>query len=361
MAITHSGMVVTGVMLAQTIPTVAMGPLAGVTLDRFDRKQPFYPAYLTASRNAKAKKLKFAITAGIGSDHVELKAAAVHSLAVVEESFSNGISVAEHVVMMALSLLREYLPTHQSAGGGGWNIADCVSRSYHIEGMYFGTLGAGRIGLAILRRLKAFDVVLHCYALHRQRAEVEKELGLTYHDTPESLLKVCDVVDLMMPVYPETTGLFNDAMFAQMKHGPYLILYARGSLCDRDAVFRAIDSGKIAGCAGDVWYPQPAQFDHPWRTMRHNGMSPRTSGTSSSRQARYAAGTRENVECSFSKRPIGKRVSDCRRRGSRWRWRSRLQALAPVDTSSRSLRALEIRLAVLGAKNLIERTEQPAR
>jgi formate dehydrogenase len=268
--------------------------------------QPFYPAYLTAERIAKAKKLKLAITAGIGSDHVDLKAAAEHGLTVVEESFSNSISVAEHVVMMALSLVRDYLPAHQFAAVGGWNIADCVSRSYDIEGMHFGTLGAGRIGLAILRRLKPFDVVLHYYDPHQQPAEVEKELGLTYHDTPESLLKVCDVVNLMMPLYPETTGFFNDAMFAQMKHGSYLINCARGALCDRDAVVRAIDSGKIAGYAGDVWYPQPAQFDHPWRTMRHNGMTPHTSGTSLSGQARYAAGTREILECWFEKRPIRK-------------------------------------------------------
>jgi formate dehydrogenase len=101
----------------------------------------------------------------------------------------------------------------------------------------------------------------------------------------------------MMPLYPETTGFFNDAMFERMKHGAYLINCARGALCDRDAIVRAIDSGKIAGYAGDVWYPQPAQFDHPWRTMRHNGMTPHTSGTSLSGQARYAAGTREILEC----------------------------------------------------------------
>ena len=83
--------------------------------------QPFWPAYLTAERIAKAKKLKLALTAGIGSDHVDLKAASAHGVTVAEETFSNSISVAEHVVMTVLSLVRNYLPSHQFAAEGGWN------------------------------------------------------------------------------------------------------------------------------------------------------------------------------------------------------------------------------------------------
>lgn len=266
--------------------------------------QPFWPAYLTAGRIAKAKKLKLALTAGIGSDHVDLKAAAAHGITVAEETYSNSISVAEHVVMMVLSLVRNYLPAHQYAVNGGWNIADCVSRSYDLEGMHFGTLAAGRIGLAVLRRLKPFDVKLHYYDPHRLSPEVESELGLTFHDTPESLLKVCDVVNLQMPLYPSTEGFFNDKMIGLMKRGAYLVNTARGALCDRDAIVRALQSGQLAGYAGDVWFPQPAPVDHPWRTMPNNGMTPHMSGSSLSGQARYAAGTLEILQCFFEGRPI---------------------------------------------------------
>jgi formate dehydrogenase len=234
--------------------------------------QPFWPAYLTAERIAKAKKLKLALTAGIGSDHVDLKAAAAHGITVAEETFSNSISVAEHVVMMVLSLVRNYLPSHQYAVNGGWNIADCVSRSYDLEGMHFGTIAAGRIGLAVLRRLKPFDVHLHYHDPHRLSAEIERELNLTYHPTPESLVKVCDVINLQSPLYPATEHMFDDRMFELVKHGTYLINTARGKLCDRDAVVRALESGKLAGYAGDVWYPQPAPVDHPWRRMPNQGI-----------------------------------------------------------------------------------------
>lgn len=266
--------------------------------------QPFWPAYLSPERIKKAKHLKLAITAGIGSDHVDLKAASEHGLTVAEVTFSNSISVAEHVVMMALSLVRNYLPSHQIANNGGWNIADCVSRSYDIEGMHFGTLAAGRIGLAVLRRMKPFDVHLHYYDPHRLSPEIEKELNVTFHDTPESLLKVCDVVNLQMPLYPSTQGMFDDKMFGLMKRGAYLINTARGALCDRDAVVRALESGQLAGYAGDVWYPQPAPIDHPWRRMPNQGMTPHISGTSLSAQARYAAGTLEILQCFLEKKPI---------------------------------------------------------
>ncbi len=145
--------------------------------------QPFWPAYLTAERIAKAPNLKLAITAGIGSDHVDLQAAIDRGITVTEVTYSNSISVAEHVVMMILSLVRNYLPSHQWVRDGGWNIADCVSRSYDLEGMQVGTVAAGRIGSAVLRRLKPFEVGLHYTDRTRLPADAEAELGVTFHPT----------------------------------------------------------------------------------------------------------------------------------------------------------------------------------
>jgi formate dehydrogenase len=269
--------------------------------------QPFWPAYLTAARIAKAKKLKLAITAGIGSDHVDLQAALERGITVAEVTYSNSVSVSEHVVMMILSLVRNYIPSYQWVVNKGWNIADCVSRSYDLEGMTVGSVAAGRIGTAVLKRLKPFDVKLHYTDRHRLPADVEKELGLTYHPDVESLVKVCDVVTINCPLHPETEHMFNDALIGKMKRGAYIVNTARGKICDRDAIVRALKSGQLAGYAGDVWFPQPPPKDHPWRTMPHHGMTPHTSGTSLSAQARYAAGTREILECFFEGKPIRER------------------------------------------------------
>jgi formate dehydrogenase len=266
--------------------------------------QPFWPAYMTAARIAKAPKLKLIITAGIGSDHTDLQAAMDQGITVAEVTYCNSISVSEHVVMMILALVRNYIPSYQWVVNKGWNIADCVARSYDVEGMVVGTVAAGRIGTAVLRRLKPFDMKLHYTDRHRLPESVEKELGVTYHPNVESMIRVCDVVTINCPLYPETEHLFNDKLIAQMKRGAYIVNTARGKICDRDAIVRALESGQLAGYAGDVWFPQPPPKDHPWRTMPHHGMTPHISGTSLSAQARYATGVREVLECWFEGRLI---------------------------------------------------------
>jgi len=266
--------------------------------------QPFFPAYLTADLIEKAPNLKLAITAGIGSDHVDLDAAIKHGITVAEETYSNSISVAEHVVMMILSQVRNYLPSYQNVLDGGWDIAECASRSYDLEGMSVGSVAAGRIGTAVLRRLAPFDVKLHYTDKFRLPEEVEDELGLTFHESAQDMAPHCDVITINAPLHPETEGLFDDDLLSTMKRGAYLINTARGRICDEGAIVRALESGQLAGYAGDVWAPQPAPADHPWRTMPHHGMTPHISGTTLSAQARYAAGTREILEDYFGGRPI---------------------------------------------------------
>jgi formate dehydrogenase len=208
--------------------------------------------------------------------------------------------------MMILGLVRNYLPSYEWVLKGGWNIADCVSRSYDLEGMTVGSVAAGRIGLAVLKRLKPFDVKLAYTDRHRLPADVENKLGLTFYKDVESMVPDCDVVTINCPLHPETEHLFNDYLIRKMKRGTYIINTARGKICDREAIVRALESGKIAGYAGDVWFPQPAPKDHPWRTMPNHGMTPHISGSSLSAQAKYAAGVREILECWFQRKPIRK-------------------------------------------------------
>ena len=266
--------------------------------------QPFFPYYLTKERIEKAKNLKMAITAGIGSDHVDLQAAIENNVDVVEVTFCNSRSVAEHIVMMILSMVRDYHNQHNIVNQGGWNIADAVKRSYDVEGLNIGTVAAGRIGLDALRKLKAFDVHLHYFDRHRLPSDVEKELNLKFHETIESLVGVCDVVTINCPLHPETENLFDKELISKMKKGAYIINTARGKICNREAIVEALQSGHLSGYAGDVWFPQPAPNDHVWRSMPNHGMTPHTSGTSLSAQARYADGVREILECFFDKTPI---------------------------------------------------------
>ena len=242
--------------------------------------QPFWPAYMTAERFAKAKNLKMVVTAGIGSDHTDLQAAIERGVTVAEVTYCNSISVSEHVVMMILSLVAKLSAVMGGGEGGGWDIADCAARSYDIEGMHVGTVAAGRIGTAVLRRLKPFDVHLHYTDRHRLPAEVEQELGLTFHESAADMVPHLRRGDDQLPAPPgdgESVRRGDDrADEARRLSGEH------GAREDREPRRHRgrLRNGQLAGYAGDVWFPQPAPRDHPWRTMPHHGMTPHISGTS---------------------------------------------------------------------------------
>lgn len=266
--------------------------------------QPFYPAYITRERMENAPNLKAAITAGIGSDHVDLQAAMDRNVDVCEVTFCNSISVSEHVVMQILALVRNYIPSYKAIKDKGWNIADCVSRSYDVEGMKVGTVAAGRIGLAVLKRMAPFDCELHYCDRHRLPKEVEEKYNLHHWTDWKEMVKEMDVVTLNCPLHPETEHMVNADTIGMFKRGAYLVNTARGKLCDRDVISKALEEGQLAGYAGDVWFPQPPPADHPWREMPWHAMTPHISGTSLSAQTRYAAGVREILEHYFEEKEI---------------------------------------------------------
>nr|TKW41181.1 LOW QUALITY PROTEIN: hypothetical protein SEVIR_1G297100v2 [Setaria viridis] len=171
----------------------------------------FHPAYVTAGRIARAGNLELLLMAGIGSDHVDLAAAAAAGLTVAEVTGSNTVSVAEDQLMRVLVLVRNFLPVHRRR------------RAHDLEGK---TVGAGRIG-----RLKPFGC------------------RLLYHD--------------------------------------------------RLLIFSWFNTGNGKGYGGDVWHPQPAPKDHPWRYMSNNAMTPHISGTTIDGQLRYAAGVKDMLERYF--------------------------------------------------------------
>lgn len=262
--------------------------------------QPFWPAYITKARIESAPNLKLCVTAGVGSDHVDLEAACKRNITVAEITGSNVVSVAEHVVMQILALVRNFIPAYQRVVNGEWDIAGIVDRAYDLENKSVGTVGVGRIGHRVLIRLKPFDVKLHYYdPFSRLSAKDEKKLNVKRHETIESMVKECDVVTINCPLHPLTERLFNKDLLAKMKKGAYLVNTARGKIVDTDALVDAVKSGHIRGYAGDVWFPQPAPKDHPWRSMPWHAMTPHYSGTTLDAQRRYADGVKEVLERFF--------------------------------------------------------------
>ncbi|PWZ21308.1 Formate dehydrogenase 1, mitochondrial [Zea mays] len=260
---------------------------------------PFHPAYVTAERIKKAKNLELLLTAGIGSDHIDLPAAAAAGLTVAEVTGSNTVSVAEDELLRILILLRNFLPGYQQVVQGEWNVAGIAHRAYDLEGKTVGTVGAGRIGRLLLQRLKPFN----CNLLYHDRLqidpELEKEIGAKFEEDLDAMLPKFDVIVINTPLTEKTRGMFNKERIAKMKKGVIVVNNARGAIMDARAVVDACSSGHIAGYGGDVWFPQPAPKDHPWRYMPNHAMTPHISRTTIDAQVRYADGVRDMLDRYF--------------------------------------------------------------
>lgn len=267
---------------------------------------PFHPGYITRERIAKAKNLKILITAGVGSDHVDLNAANERKISVLEVTGSNVVSVAEHILMTILVLVRNFVPAHEQIMQGDWNVAAVAKDSYDLEGKVVATVGAGRIGARVLQRLVPFNCKeLLYYDYQTLPAEIAKETGARKVENLEEMLAQADVVTINTPLHEKTKGMFNKELISKMKKGAWLVNTARGAICVAEDVAEALKTGQLRGYGGDVWYPQPAPKDHPWRTALNkygagNAMTPHISGTSLDAQERYAAGTKKILESYLS-------------------------------------------------------------
>jgi lactate dehydrogenase-like 2-hydroxyacid dehydrogenase len=162
------------------------------------------------------------VTAGIGSDHVDLNAANKTNggITVAEVTGSNVVSVAEHVVMTILTLVRNFVPAHEQIERGDWNVAEVAKNEYDLENKVVGTVAVGRIGERVLRRLKAFDCKELLYFDYQPlSAEKEKEIGCRRVESLEEMLAQCDVVTINCPLHEKTRGLFNKELISKMKKG----------------------------------------------------------------------------------------------------------------------------------------------
>ncbi|MDC6327461.1 NAD-dependent formate dehydrogenase [Staphylococcus auricularis] len=260
---------------------------------------PFYPAYMTKERLEQAPNLKLAITAGVGSDHVDLQAASENNVGVVEVTGSNTVSVAEHAVMDLLILLRNYEEGHRQAKEGEWKLSQVGNHAHELQNKTIGIFGFGRIGQLVADRLVPFNVKLQHYdPINQQDTEHSQFVDF------DTLLQTSDAITIHSPLTPETEDLFNDDVLSKMKEGSYLVNTARGKIVNKDDLVKNLESEHIQGYAGDVWYPQPAPADHPWRSMPRNGMTVHYSGMTLEAQERIEAGVKDILTRFFNNEPF---------------------------------------------------------
>jgi D-3-phosphoglycerate dehydrogenase / 2-oxoglutarate reductase len=214
---------------------------------------------LTAGLIERAERLRVVGRAGVGVDNVDVDAATKRGVVVANAPQSNIITAAEHTMAMLLALARKVPQAHRSLTGGVWE----RSRFSGVE-LYektLGILGFGRIGQLVAQRALGFG--MHVIAFDAYVAgERFREQGVERAATADELYGRADFITIHLPVTPETENWLDASAFAKMKHGVRIINVARGKLVVDDALREALDTGKVAGAALDVFRDEPVT-NHP--------------------------------------------------------------------------------------------------
>jgi D-3-phosphoglycerate dehydrogenase len=200
-----------------------------------------------------AVKLIVVGRAGIGVDNIDLNAAKAHGVKVVNSPLATTVTVAELTLGLMLSLVRELPHADASMKAGKWLKKEL--EGVELYGKTLGVIGFGRIGSAVARRAAAFDMGILAFdrmkPVEDMRARGGEPVSL------DSLLAESDFISLHLPLTAETKNMLKAEAFAKMKTGVYIINAARGGIIDEDALLAALESGKVAGAATDVFSVEP--------------------------------------------------------------------------------------------------------
>ena len=218
---------------------------------------------VTAAVFEAAKKLKVVGRAGIGVDNIDLAAAREKGVTVVNSPIATTLAVAELAMSLMLSLVREVPRADAAMKQGAWLKKELMGAELWRKTL--GVIGFGRIGSAVGRRAAAFDMrVLGCTLT--SGPDVVRERGGEPVSLDE-LLAQSDIISLHLPLNDKTRNLLDEAAFAKMKQGVYIVDVSRGGVINEEALLAALESGKVAGAGLDVFTKEPpgatALVNHP--------------------------------------------------------------------------------------------------
>ncbi|KAF0112217.1 MAG: D-3-phosphoglycerate dehydrogenase [Chloroflexi bacterium] len=198
-------------------------------------------------------KLKVVGRAGVGVDNIDLAAAKDHKVTVVNSPLATTIAVAELTLGLMLSAVREIARADATMKAGKWLKKEFEGAE--LSGKTLGVIGFGRIGAAVAKRAAAFDMKILGYDPLIQADEIAKRGGDPV--SMDDLLKQSDMITMHLPLTADTRNMLNQQAFAMMKQGVYIICAARGGVIDEAALLDALNSGKVAGAALDVFATEP--------------------------------------------------------------------------------------------------------
>lgn len=209
---------------------------------------------------------------GIGYDNVDLDAARAQGIRVCNVPDYGADTVADHAVAVTLALIRKLELFSRAITAGGWPSPTELAPVRSMAETTVGLLGTGRIGISVANRLRPFGFEVIAYDPYADRATAAQH-GITLVDLDE-LFRRSNVLSLHAPATPETTGIVSAENLAKMPVGSFLVNTSRGALVDQDAVVAALNSGRLAGAALDVFVPEPLPVDHALRSHPNTLLTP---------------------------------------------------------------------------------------
>jgi D-3-phosphoglycerate dehydrogenase len=213
---------------------------------------------------AKATRLRAVGRAGVGVDNVDVPIATKRGIVVANAPESNVITAAEHTMALLLALARNVPQAHASLTGGAWERSKFSGVELYEKNL--GILGFGRIGQLVAQRARGFN--MHVVAFDPYvAAERYRELGVEQAASPDDVYAAADFITLHLPKTPDTEGWLNAEVLAKCRDGVRILNVARGPLVVDEDLKAALDSGKVAGAALDVFRSEPitdhALFGYP--------------------------------------------------------------------------------------------------
>jgi D-3-phosphoglycerate dehydrogenase len=209
-----------------------------------------------------APKLRVVGRAGVGIDNVDVEAATQHGVVVMNTPGGNTVSTAELSFAMILSLARKVPQACASMTAGKWDRKQF--QGTELAGKTLGVLGLGRIGSEVAKRAAAFGMRVLGYDPFLTDARAES-LGIELLADLDEVYRDADFITVHMPVTDQTRGMLNSAAFAKMKPKVCLVNCARGEIIVESDLLAALDSGKVAAAALDVYATEPLPAEHPFR------------------------------------------------------------------------------------------------
>jgi len=256
-------------------PRVAVDVRLGLPVEELHQIIGGYEAIITRSGTRidpalleHAASLKIVARAGVGIDNVDVESASNKGIIVVNAPFGNVNSAAEHTMAILLSLCRNVTVANASLKGGDWKRAPFTGSE--LKGKTIGVIGLGKVGGRVARRSKAFEAeVITCDPyISEKRAE---DFGVKLVSL-DDIVRYSDIITVHTPLNQETRGMISGDHFERMKDGVIVVNCARGGIIEEAAMLAALESGKVAGAAFDVWSEEPPSYEVLKKLIGHPRM-----------------------------------------------------------------------------------------